>query len=567
MRKTHPVPQTHRVTQVLLVMLVLSLTVLISACGGDPKVQQQASQNKTQLDQLLQHARSLGVPASVLAPVIKQEQLLNSTGAPFSPFNDQTDTNYYQSQAGQYAKLIGQTQGLIVTTTDQFQLQAQNDMQVFQQALTSRNKQHIGNLQPFTDQYNNNQLMLSSAKYPKDYTLVSQQAQKAITTLGVMGQTFTQLTDFKNTIDQMQQARIDVTAMKNQYASDLQIFNNTTQAADFRSLGTMIDAQYQLAVVNSIASLPYVSTAKLNEFKAQINLLKTYGMDISTYQQKYNRDQAAMSKAKTIHDYLMFSNQINADMASMHDDLVQGASTYLIGALDHQARAWGNAHLFHDKVDGKNYILDAGYTTDGIGYWLNRELGWAYTPADFQSVVDDENNEFFNFNLMTQDYNDTTPYNQVHATDLQMISHYHTTGQIIVVSMVEQAMRLYQNGKLVKSFLVTTGRVERPALPGAWTVQNRQSPTEFKSTDPPGSPYWYPPTPIHYAILYHWGGFFVHDAWWRADVGPGTQFPHNDSSGTTSFNYDGSHGCVNMLEDQAAWLYNNTDWNTQLLFY
>jgi hypothetical protein len=567
MRSAHPVPLPKWVTQVLLVTLVLGVTLLTSACGGDPKVQQQANQNKTQLDQLLQHARSIGVPASTLTPITKQEQQLSNTSAPFSPFNDQTDTNYYQNQSSQYAKLIGQTQNLIVTTTDEFQLQAQNDMQVFQQALTSRNKQHIGNLQPFTDQYNNDQLMLSSAKYPKDYAVVSQQAQKAITALGLMGKTFTQLTDFKNTINQMQQAHIDVTAMNTQYTSDLQLFNNTSDSAGFTSLGTMIDAQYQLAVVNSIASLPYVSTAKLNEFKSQINLLKTYGMDASAYQQLYNKDQAAMGKAKTIHDYLMFSNQINADMASMHDALVQGASTYLIGALDREARAWGNQHLYHDKVDGKNYILDPGYTTDGIGYWLNRELGWAYTPADFQSVVDDENNEFFNFNLMKQDFNDKTPYNQVHATDLQMIKHYHTTGQIIVVSMVEQAMRIYQNGKLVKSFLVTTGRVERPALPGAWTVQNRQAPTEFKSSDPPGSPYWYPPTPIHYAILYHWGGFFIHDAWWRADVGPGTQFPHNDSSGTTSFNYDGSHGCINMLEDQAAWVYGNTDWSTQLLFY
>src|SRR5258708_12660077 len=223
-------------------------------------------------------------------------------------------------------------------------------------------------------------------------------------------------------------------------------------------------------------------------------------MDASAYQELYNKDQAAMGKAKTIHDYLMFSNQINADMASMHDALVQGASTYLISALDHQAMAWGNRLLYHDKVDGKNYILDAGYTSNGIGYWLNRELGWAYTPADFQAVVDDENNEFFNFNLMKQDFNDKTPYNQVHATDLQMISHYHTTGQIMVVSMVEQAMRIYQNGKLVRAFLVTTGRVERPALPGAWTLQNRRSTTEFNSMHPPRSPSWSPPTTFPYPL-------------------------------------------------------------------
>src|SRR5437879_93571 len=252
MSSTHSVPLPKWVAQVRLVMLVLGMTLLTSACGGDPKVQQQASQNKTRLDQLLQHARSLGVPASTLAPITKQEQQLSNTSAPFSPFNDQTDTNYYQNQSGQYAKLIGQTQNLIVTTTDQFQLQAQNDMQVFQQALASRNKQHMGNLQPFTDQYNNDQLMISSAKYPKDYAVVSQQAQKAITALGLMGKTFTQLTDFKNTINQMQQAHIDVTAMSTQYASDLQLFNNTSDSAGFTSLGTMIDAQYQLAVVNSI---------------------------------------------------------------------------------------------------------------------------------------------------------------------------------------------------------------------------------------------------------------------------------------------------------------------------
>src|SRR5258708_32714036 len=98
-----------------------------------------------------------------------------------------------------------------------------------------------------------------------------------------------------------------------------------------------------------------------------------------------------------------------------------------------------------------------------------------------------------------------------------------------MVLMVEQARWYFQAGNVIRAFYVTTGRVERPALPGVWTTQNRESPTLFKSPDPPGSPYWYPDTPIHYAILYHWGGFFVHDAWWRVNFGPGTQFPHYDT--------------------------------------
>src|SRR5947209_3118513 len=567
MRDTRSVHIPQLVTQAMLVLLLLGIIVLTSACGGNAQVQQQANQDKTQLDQLTQHALAIGVLATLLSPILKQEKQLSSTGAPFSPFNDQPVNDYYTNHTNHYAKLVGQTQQLITTTTDQYQLQAQNDMQVFHQALTRRSSQHVGNVQPFSDTYNNDQMMLSSAKYPKDFAVVSQEAQKAIDALGLMGSTFNQLTTFNNTIKQMKQAHIDVTAMATQYQSDMQDFNNATKSSEFRKLDTMIDAQYQLAVVNSIEALPYVSGAKLSEFKSQITLLKTYGMDASAYQKLYNADQAQMNKASSIRDFLAFSTRIDADMASMHNDLVQGASTYLIGALDREANAWGQAHLYHDKTDGHNYILDSGYTLNGIGYWLNRELGWAYTPQDFQSVVDDENNEFFNMHLMEADYNDKTPYTQPHATDFQMINHYHVSGQIIVVSMVEQAMRIYQDGKLVKSFLVTTGRVERPSLPGYWTVQDRKSPDVFKSTEPPGSPFWYPDTPIHYAILYHWGGFFIHDAWWRQDFGPGTQFPHNDSAGTTTFNGNGSHGCINMQVDQAGWVYDHTDWNTQILVY
>jgi lipoprotein-anchoring transpeptidase ErfK/SrfK len=156
----------------------------------------------------------------------------------------------------------------------------------------------------------------------------------------------------------------------------------------------------------------------------------------------------------------------------------------------------------------------------------------------------------------------------VHQTDLELMQHYPSLqhGSVIIVSMAQQSLHFFVDGKLVNSFLVTTGRWERPTLPGVWTTQNRQAPTEFKSSDPPSSPFYYPPTPIHYAILYHWGGFFVHDSWWRNNYGPGTEYPHQDSSGNVSAS-NGSHGCVNVQEDQAAWLYAHTDWNSQIVIY
>ena len=561
--------RANRLPQAIMVCLVVGLVLVTSGCGGSQQSQAAATQSKAQLDTALNHARAIGVPSSALAPIQVKENQLNSTSAPFTLFDGTPATNYYLNQAKQYQQLNTQLQGVVSTTTDDASTQAQMDMQHFQQALASAQALKVGNLAYFTQEFTYDQTLLSSAQYPKDFATISARAGKATNALYLLASTHKLLGSFHTTIQQLQSARLDVTAMQAQYSSDVHTLNALTDPVDFSNLNALVDTQYQMAVVNSIQALPFVGNAKLGEFKTQINLLKTYGMDASTYQQLYNADVKQMHAAKSIAQYLTVSQKIDADMASMQNDLTQGASNYLITELDRQANAWGNAHLYHDKFDGHNYSLTAGYVLNGIGYWLKRELSWAWQPSDYQAVVADDNNEFFNLQMMEQDYSDKTPYNKVHQTDLELMQHYPSLqhGAVLMVSEVEQALRFYKDGKLIRAFNVTTGRVERPALPGYWTVQDRKAPDEFKSDDPPGSPYWYPPTHINYAILYHWGGFFVHDAWWRVNFGPGTQFPHYDVGGDESFAGNGSHGCINMQENDAAWVYANTDWNTQIMVY
>lgn len=549
------------------VISLFVVMIITSACGGSTQSQQQASQNKTQLDQLIAHARQIGVPAESLTSIQRQEQQLSSSSAPFSPFNDQPDTVYYTHLATQYTALYQQLQTLITTTSDQFQMRAAQDLQVFQQMLSNRQAQKIGQLQSFSNAYNRDQSLFSQARYPRDFAAVSQNAQQESQALGQMGLAFDQFTTFTNMISQMQAAQLDVAVLQAQDKSDLTFFNSATTTAAFQQLENLITVQYSEALAYSINALPYAEAAKLNQFHQQISLFKSYGFNPAQYQQLYNADKAAMKSAQTIPQYLTLAKRVDTDIASMHNQLVTGEANALISQLNNEALAWGNAHLYHDTFDGNNYILDSGYTMNGIGYWLQQELSWAYTPSDFQGVVNDEHNELFSLQMLEQDYADKTPYNQPHKTDQELIQYYHLSGQVIVVSMVEQTLRLYQNGKLVRAFHVTTGRVELPSLPGHWTVLARQSPTEFTSSDPPGSPYWYPPTPINYAINYHSDGYFIHDAWWRVNFGPGTQFPHYDTGGDESFAGNGSHGCINMQENDAAWLYANTNYNTQIIVY
>src|SRR5437660_1420948 len=136
----------HRI-QFILAGGLIGLMLLTSACGGNTEVQQQANQSKAQLDAQLQHAQAIGVPQFVLQPVLSQEQQLSSSSAPFTLFNDQPATDYYANLAIRYHQLLVQLQGVVSVTTQQFQTQAQRDLQNFQIALKQIQAKNVGNMQ------------------------------------------------------------------------------------------------------------------------------------------------------------------------------------------------------------------------------------------------------------------------------------------------------------------------------------------------------------------------------------------------------------------------------------
>ncbi len=186
MRRMRPM----RSTQTILAGVLIGMMLLITACGGSPQSQQQASQNRAKLDQTLQHARSVGIPAPALQSILKQEQQLSSTGAPFTFLNDQPATDYYTNLASRYEQLEVQAGRVIRSITDQYSIQAQQDIHNFQSTLSAHQLRNAGNTQAFTAQYNKDASRLAAAQYPKDYAAVSNDAREAIETLKLLGTTF-----------------------------------------------------------------------------------------------------------------------------------------------------------------------------------------------------------------------------------------------------------------------------------------------------------------------------------------------------------------------------------------
>jgi lipoprotein-anchoring transpeptidase ErfK/SrfK len=126
------------------------------------------------------------------------------------------------------------------------------------------------------------------------------------------------------------------------------------------------------------------------------------------------------------------------------------------------------------------------------------------------------------------------------------------TGKVIVVSMSQQWLYAYEDGKLVFDHAVETGRPELPTPTGSFTILDKSRDVVFTSPWPKDSPYYYEPTPINYAMLFKEGGFFLHDASWHVQFGPGSNVPHQLPDGSLE---TGSHGCVGMPIPDAQRLY------------
>ena len=137
-------------------------------------------------------------------------------------------------------------------------------------------------------------------------------------------------------------------------------------------------------------------------------------------------------------------------------------------------------------------------------------------------------------------------------TNVYTYSNLQVIDKVIIVSLTQQRLWAYQDGHVMMTSLVTTGNINCcKTPPGLYTVLASFHPFTFRSPAPVGTFYYYPPSPVTYALLFQTRGFYIHDAPWRTVFGPGT----NTVPGIPGSPETGSHGCVNTPLAMAAFLY------------
>ncbi len=135
--------------------------------------------------------------------------------------------------------------------------------------------------------------------------------------------------------------------------------------------------------------------------------------------------------------------------------------------------------------------------------------------------------------------------------------HTSLPGKSIYISLSLQEMVFYDNGCAVNATPVTTGRPLLRTPTGTFHIFDKQSPYVFISHWPPGSPFWYPTSPVNWVMEFDQGGYYIHDAPWEptAQYGPGSE---NEIPAA-------SHGCVQTPGAVMAWAYPWTPMGTPVV--
>lgn len=123
------------------------------------------------------------------------------------------------------------------------------------------------------------------------------------------------------------------------------------------------------------------------------------------------------------------------------------------------------------------------------------------------------------------------------------------SGTFIEISLDQQHLWVYENGNMIYDSPVTSGAAGAgfPTNRGLFSIYYKTTNTRLS-----GAPYgWDYDVPVDYWMPFD-GGIGLHDAEWR------TQF------GGPDYYYGGSHGCVNLPDDTAAFIYNWSSVGTQV---
>ena len=302
------------------------------------------------------------------------------------------------------------------------------------------------------------------------------------------------------------------------------------------------------------------SAAEASIAKLSANLLtaKNDGVDdqlLTEFQGLPSKALAELDGASTVRSYRGITDELKAPLTKLSLEIAQQETTNaLIGQYAAQVAAQdhGDANLARASTASALKAVQADLATarifsmdvsviDSHVQKLASQVSSATTVAQIEQLAG---------GLLVSD------------KVLQQAMQTNLPAKALTISLKEQVVRAWDHGKVVFTTLATTGRPGLETDPGSFKVYAKNSPWTMHSPWPKGSPYWYPDSKVKMVMWFN-GGDGIHDAYWRAYYGPGTEYAHYDPFGENT----GTHGCVNVPYSAEVWLWNWTPIGTPVIVY
>lgn len=537
-----------RAVEVVVVVAAL-LTCIAGALSlpGSRRAPRTAQLDRQRLDHELARAQSsLGVPAALLAPILTQERLVRSAERGVSE-NDQV-------AASDYNLLYSETQQVERAASATLRGQARGDVALIETALTTARSQRFPYVFDSQARLEEMQTQLANAHSTREYAAVAAALDAQLGALQSMEPAYSAFQRFQAQLRGLREAGIPSLAGESAASGDSVAFRDGATPERYSTLLTDIQAQMAQTTQASALALDAQPTVTLAAMRPTVAALRAVGdlAAASSLQRALTNASGVLAVRGQPARRLALAQGVMGQVVALQTPLLRlGAErdVQTLGALLTTAQR----QRLLDPFTGVYYPAAYEYADKTVGYpHIVAELATAKTVEQIVVADRDANEMSASLRALLADLRDKTPAGQPHTADIHLAQQLGlTAGKVIVVSLVEQVMRFYQDGKLVNWTYVTTGRPELPSPPGLHFAVNKASPVLFVSPEPRSSPLWFEPTPVSYAILYANGDDFIHDGWWRHQFGPGTQLPHYDP---IAFN-GGSHGCINLPLNKMAWVY------------
>jgi hypothetical protein len=524
--------------------LVVLAGLLLNGCGAGATTAATAA-SKSRLDAEIARATRLGLSAAVLTPVTSSAQQVDST--------EPTAVAHYDT-------LYEQLLGIETANIDTIKKTTTSDLDALASQINEKRSQGFVNITLYQQRLAQALGDLQNATTASDYARVDDFATAQLAGLHAISPTLQKLQDLQVVTRSMKAAGADITLAQQFASQDQKDFAQATSGFDYTRLNTIVDGQITQLMADQTAATPFIAAALLKTFQSRIDQLRQYneGATADAMQQKHDELSNQLGQASKMTDYLTLVQRINQQESAM-------ALPFARGQAHHDLNTLMSLIATGQNLKAGGYPAAYEYADHDRGYGdASDAVSKAKTVDDFIAADDQVRILSQNLQALIDNLNDTTPHDQAHKTDLQLMNDYGAMqGRAIVVSLREQTARFYEDGKLVFAFDVTTGRPEKPSPPGLHYAMYKQTHLVFSSPDPAGSPLYYAPTPVNFGILYANYGFFLHDAYWRRHFGPGSNLPHYDPA---AFN-GGSHGCINFKENDMARVYNWTPVGSPIIVY